>query len=347
MPVEEQPEKKGIIMAFPSFSMSDLIEAGVHFGHKTRRWNPGMAPYIYGVRNDTHIIDLGQTVPMLHRALKAARDVAASGGKVLFVGTKRQASDIIAETAKRCGQFYINQRWLGGLLTNWETIQGSIRRLNKLEQILSGNHVGLTKKELLGLERQRQKLEKSLGGIKDMGGQPNLIFIIDTTKEDLAVKEAQKLNIPTVAVVDTNAEITGITYPIPGNDDATRAIRMYCDLIAEAILDGRAEAPQPVFRAPKAKEVKENTPQADASAEQAKGEKKELAKKDGKKDTKAEAKKPAQSTTKKAAMAELAKKAADDTEQSEEAVAVAVEADAETPEKKSAKAESTGKKKAS
>ncbi len=279
-------------MSFPSISMRDLIEAGVHFGHKTKRWNPAMAPYIYGVRNDTHIIDLGQTVPMLHRALKAARDVAANNGKILFVGTKRQASDVIAQTARDCGQYYINQRWLGGLLTNWETVQASVRRLKKLdEQLSKGEHsVRLTKKELLGLSRQKEKLEKSLGGIKEMGGLPDLIFIIDTCKEDLAVQEALKLGIPTIAVVDTNASIEGITYPVPGNDDASRAIQLYCDLIAGAINDGRASAPQPVF-----KPVRE---------EQA--EKKEDK---GAKSKEKEEPKKAKSTTKKSAMAEVAKKA--------------------------------------
>ncbi len=283
-------------MSFPTISMRELIEAGVHFGHKTKRWNPAMAPYIYGVRNDTHIIDLGQTVPMLHRALKAARDVAAANGKILFVGTKRQAGDVIAESAKSCGQYYINQRWLGGLLTNWETVQASVRRLKKLdEQFSKGEHgVRLTKKELLGLSRQREKLEKSLGGIKEMGGLPDLIFIIDTCKEDLAVQEALKLGIPTVAVVDTNASIEGITYPIPGNDDASRAIQLYCDLVAGAINDGRASAPQPVFKQQR-EEVKAQ-------------EQKEKAEKEAKE--KEEAKK-AKSTTKKSAMAEVGKKASE------------------------------------
>ncbi len=304
-------------MSFPSFSMRELIEAGVHFGHKTKRWNPGMAPYIYGVRNDTHIIDLGQTVPMLHRALKAARDVAANNGKVLFVGTKRQASDIVQQAAQNCNQYYINQRWLGGLLTNWETIQGSIRRLKKLEdQLGKGEHqVRLTKKEILGLSRQHEKLQRSLGGIKDMGGVPDLIFIIDTCKEDLAVQEAQKLGIPTIAVVDTNAEISGITYPIPGNDDATRAIQLYCDLIVGAINDGRAAAPQPVFRAP----VEKQQPKAE---DKAKAEKEEP--------------KKAKSTTKKSAMAEVAKKAAGGEEVAEEAKADAA--------KKPAKGKKSSKK---
>lgn len=227
-------------MAIADFSMKQLIEAGVHFGHKTKRWNPAMAPYIYGVRNNTHIIDLGQTAPMLHSALKAAHDIASSNGKILFVGTKRQASSIIAETAKSCGQYYINERWLGGLLTNWNTIQASITRLKKLEEILDGGDVvGFTKKELLNMDRQRGKLEKSLGGIKNMKGRPDLIFIIDTTKEELAVKEALNLSIPTVGIIDTNASTSHITFPVPGNDDATRAIRLYCDLMAQTITNAR------------------------------------------------------------------------------------------------------------
>ncbi len=315
-------------MTFPTFSMRELIEAGVHFGHKTKRWNPAMAPYIYGARNDTHIIDLGQTVPMLHRALKAARDTAANNGKILFVGTKRQASDIVAEAAASCGQYYINQRWLGGLLTNWETIQGSIKRLRKLEQQLEGEAIGLTKKEILGLSRQRDKLEKSLGGIKDMGGQPDLMFIIDTCKEDLAIKEAQKLGIPTIAIVDTNAEIEGITYPIPGNDDATRAIRLYCQLIADAISDGRQQAPQP---APVAK----LQPEPEAAPKEKQADKAEKADEEPKK---------AKSTTKKGAMAEAGKKAAAKSEPAkEDKKAEAVE---EKPKKAPAKKAAAKKDKA-
>lgn len=226
-------------MAAPLFSMRDLIEAGVHFGHKTKRWNPHMAPFIYGVRHDTHIIDLGQTVPMLHRALSAVREVAAAGGKILFVGTKRQASDIVAQSAKSCGQYYINERWLGGLMTNWQTIQNSIKRLKEIEKILAEGGVGLTKKELLNLDRQRIKLESSLGGIKNMNGQPDLLFIIDTHLEELAVKEANKLGIPIVGIVDTNATVQGINFPVPGNDDATRAIQLYCDLVANTVTDAR------------------------------------------------------------------------------------------------------------
>ncbi|MDE3060297.1 MAG: 30S ribosomal protein S2 [Pseudomonadota bacterium] len=225
-------------MALPAFNMHELIEAGVHFGHKTKRWNPRMAPYIYGVRNDIHIIDLGKTVPLLHQALSAVRDTVARNGRILFVGTKRQAQDPIAEAAKRSGQYYINQRWLGGLLTNWHTIQASIKRLRKLDEQLSGPNIGFTKKELLSMQRQKEKLEGSLGGIKDMGGLPDMLFIIDTGKEDLAVKEAQKLEIPIVAIIDSNCTTDGITYPIPGNDDSTRAIHLYCRLISDAVIDG-------------------------------------------------------------------------------------------------------------
>jgi small subunit ribosomal protein S2 len=229
-------------MALPEFSMRQLIEAGVHFGHKTKRWNPRMAPYLYGVRNGLHIIDLQQTVPLLHRALVAVREVVARNGRVLFVGTKRQAADPVAEAAKRCGQYYINQRWLGGMLTNWGTIQASIKRLRKLEELLEQEETGLTKKEVLTLTRDREKLEKSLGGIKDMGGLPDLIFIIDTNKEDLAVKEALRLHIPVVGILDSNSSPDDITYPVPGNDDATRAITLYCQLIADSALDGLSES---------------------------------------------------------------------------------------------------------
>ncbi len=222
--------------------MRELIEAGVHFGHKTKRWNPRMAPYLFGVRSGLHIIDLQQTVPLLHRALVTVREVVAKNGRVLFVGTKRQAADPVAEAAKRCGQYYINQRWLGGMLTNWGTIQASIKRLRKLEEVLESENTGLTKKETLTLTRDREKLEKSLGGIKNMGGLPDLIFIIDTNKEDLAVKEAARLNIPVIGILDSNSSPDGITYPIPGNDDATRAIKMYCQLISDAALDGLQES---------------------------------------------------------------------------------------------------------
>jgi small subunit ribosomal protein S2 len=218
--------------------MRQLIEAGAHFGHHTRRWNPKMASYLYGVRNNIHIIDLQQTVPMLHRALEAARDVAASGGRVLFVGTKRQAQEPIAEAAKRCGQYYVNHRWLGGMLTNWKTISNSIRRLRELDEQVSAETSGLTKKELLNLTRERDKLERALGGIKEMGGLPDALFVIDTNKEAIAVDEARRLGIPVMAIVDSNSDPTGIKYPVPGNDDALRAVQTYCDLFAGAVIDG-------------------------------------------------------------------------------------------------------------
>jgi len=222
----------------PEFTMRQLLEAGVHFGHHTRRWNPRMAPFLYGVRSQVHIIDLQQTVPMLDRALRAVRDVVAAGGRVLFVGTKRAAAEYIADAAKRCGQYYVNHRWLGGMLTNWKTITGSIKRLRQIEDMLSGDTQGLTKKEILEITRQRDKLDRALGGIKDMGGLPDILFIIDTNKEKLAVEEAAKLGIPVIAVLDSNSDPTGVTYTIPGNDDAIRAITLYCDLIAGAVLDG-------------------------------------------------------------------------------------------------------------
>jgi small subunit ribosomal protein S2 len=226
-------------MAVPTFTMRQLLEAGVHFGHNTRRWNPKMGPFIFGVRNGIHIIDLQQTVPMLYTALNAARTVASDGGRVLFVGTKRAASDIVAESARKCGQYYVNQRWLGGMLTNWKTISQSIKTLKELEEQLSGEALeGLTKKETLQLTRQRDKLEMALGGIKEMGGRPDLVVIIDTNKEDIAIKEAKKLGIPVVGVVDSNSNPSDIDMPIPGNDDAMRAIQLYCDLFAGAVIDG-------------------------------------------------------------------------------------------------------------
>jgi small subunit ribosomal protein S2 len=225
-------------MAMPDFTMRQLLEAGVHFGHHTRRWNPRMAPFLYGIRNQVHIIDLQQTVPMLDRALRAVRDVTAAGGRVLFVGTKRAAAEHVADAARRCGQYYINHRWLGGTLTNWKTITGSIKRLRQIEELLAGDTGGLTKKEVLDITRDRDKLERALGGIKEMGGLPDILFIIDTNKEKLAVEEATKLHIPVVAVLDSNSDPTGVTFPIPGNDDAIRAITMYCDLVAGAVLDG-------------------------------------------------------------------------------------------------------------
>ncbi len=231
-------------MAMPVFSMRQLLEAGVHFGHQTRRWNPKMAPFLFGVRNGVHIIDLQQTVPMLDRALQAARDVCAGGGRVLFVGTKRQAQEPIAEAAKRCGQYFVNHRWLGGMLTNWKTISNSIKRLKEIDERLAGDQPGgaasggLTKKELLFMTRERDKLERSLGGIKEMGGLPDLLFVIDTNKEAIAVEEARRLNIPVIAVLDSNSDPKGVTYPIPGNDDALRAVSTYCELMANAVLDG-------------------------------------------------------------------------------------------------------------
>ncbi|HEY4164867.1 MAG TPA: 30S ribosomal protein S2 [Dongiaceae bacterium] len=225
-------------MALPSFTMRQLLEAGVHFGHHTRRWNPKMAPFLFGVRNGIHIIDLEQTVPMLDGAVKAVRDVAAAGGRVLFVGTKRAASDKVADAAKRCGQYYVNHRWLGGMLSNWKTISGSIKRLREIDEKLSGDTTGLTKKETLMMTRDRDKLERALGGIKDMGGQPDILVVIDTNKESIAVKEANKLGIPVVAVLDSNSSPDGVNFPVPGNDDAIRAIQLYCDLFSGAVLDG-------------------------------------------------------------------------------------------------------------
>jgi small subunit ribosomal protein S2 len=218
--------------------MRDLLETGVHFGHHTRRWDPRMKSYIFGVRNNIHILDLQQTVPLLHRALQAVRDTVARGGRVLFVGTKRQAAETIAETATRSGQYFVNHRWLGGMLTNWKTISGSIKCLRELEEQLAQDGIGLTKKELLGLTRQRDKLEQALGGIKEMGGLPDIMVIIDTNKEAIAIAEANTLGIPVVAILDSNSNPNGVDYPIPGNDDAMRAITLYCDLISGAILDG-------------------------------------------------------------------------------------------------------------
>ncbi len=225
-------------MAIPTFTMRQLLEAGIHFGHNTRRWNPKMKQYIFGERNNVHIIDLQQTVPMLYTAMTAVQQIVAKGGRVLFVGTKRQAAEPVKAAAERCGQYYVNHRWLGGMLTNWKTIVASIRRLNDIETKIANDNQGYTKRELLEMEREREKLMKSLGGIKDMGGVPEAIIVIDTLKEDLAIKEAQKLGIPVIAVIDTNSDPDGITYPIPGNDDALRAIETYCELFSGAILDG-------------------------------------------------------------------------------------------------------------
>src|SRR3974390_3552647 len=230
-------------MTIPSFTMRQLLEAGVHFGHHTRRWNPKMKSYIFGVRNGVHIIDLEQTVPQLARALQAVRDVAAGGGRVLFVGTKRQAQEPVAEAAKRCGQYYVNHRWLGGMLTNFKTISQSIKRLKDLDERINQPSAGLTKRERLELTRDRNKLERALGGIKEMGGLPDILFIIDTNKEAIAVQEANKLKIPVVGILDSNSDPDGILYPVPGNDDAMRAVHLYCQLVADAVLDGlQAEA---------------------------------------------------------------------------------------------------------
>ena len=228
-------------MALPEFTMRQLLEAGVHFGHQTRRWNPKMRPYLFGARNGVHVIDLEQTVPLLHQALVALRDVAAGGGRILFVGTKRQASKPIADTAKRCGQYYVNHRWLGGMLTNWKAISGSIKTLADLEATLADEAAGLTKKEMLQLVRRRNKLDLALGGIRDMGGVPDMLVVVDTNKEDIAILEARKLGIPVVAIIDSNCDPDLITHPIPGNDDAIRAINLYCDLFARAVIDGLQE----------------------------------------------------------------------------------------------------------
>ncbi|MFZ5751222.1 MAG: 30S ribosomal protein S2 [Pseudomonadota bacterium] len=225
-------------MALPEFTMRQLLEAGVHFGHQTQRWNPKMAEYIYGDRNGIHIIDLTQTVPMLDAALKVIRDTVAKGGRILFVGTKRTAQKAVAEAAEKSAQYYMNHRWLGGTLTNWKTVSQSIQRLKQIDEILAAGGEGLTKKERLGMEREQAKLQASLGGIREMGGLPDLLFVIDVGKEDLAILEAQKLGIPVVAVVDTNCSPKGVTYVIPGNDDAARAIALYCDLVSRAALDG-------------------------------------------------------------------------------------------------------------
>jgi len=231
-------------MALPDFSMRQLLEAGCHFGHQTHRWNPKMKDFIFGERSNIHILDLSQTVPLLHQALVKVRETAAKGGRVLFVGTKRQASEPLALAAGRCAQYYMNQRWLGGTLTNWRTISNSIARLRELESMFEaeGGLAGLTKKEQLMLTREREKLDRSLGGIKDMGGTPDLMFVIDTNKEGIAIQEAKKLGIPVIAVVDTNCDPDPIDFPIPGNDDASRAISLYCDLIADAVLDGMSDS---------------------------------------------------------------------------------------------------------
>lgn len=225
-------------MSIPTFTMRQLLEAGVHYGHHTRRWNPKMAPYLFGVRNNIHIIDLDLTVTHLHRALEAVRNVVASGGRVLFVGTKTQASEKVKNAAKKCGQYYINHRWLGGTLTNWKTVNQSIKRMKDMEEQMEKGIQGLTKKEALDLNRNYNKLEMALGGIRDMGGLPDLLFVIDTNKEAIAIEEAKRLNIPVVGILDSNSDPYGVDYPVPGNDDAQRAIEIYCELAAGAVLDG-------------------------------------------------------------------------------------------------------------
>ncbi len=230
-------------MALPDFTMRQLLEAGVHFGHQKHRWNPRMGQYIFGVRNDVHIMDLSQTVPLFHQALKAVSDTVAGGGRVLIVGTKRQAQEAVASSARNSAQYFVNARWLGGMLTNWKTISQSIQRLRKLEETLSSDAANaLTKKERLFMDREREKLERNLGGIKDMGGIPDLIFVIDTNREAIAIQEARRLGIPVAAILDSNCNPDGITYPVPGNDDAGRAISLYCDLIARAAIDGISRA---------------------------------------------------------------------------------------------------------
>jgi len=272
-------------MALPDYNMRQLLEAGVHFGHQTHRWNPKMAPYIFGDRNGIHIIDLAQTVPLLHQSLVAVRDTVAAGGRVLFVGTKRQATEVIARTAQQCAQYYMNTRWLGGTLTNWKTISNSIKRLRELENLLAEEaSTGFTKKETLNLTRERNKLELAIGGIKDMGGLPDLMIVIDTNKESIAIAEAHKLGIPVIAILDSNCNPDGITYPVPGNDDATRAIELYCSLFSGAVIDGieqgavssgvdigaQAEpSPEAALEAPAEETPAEETPAEEAPAEEA------------------------------------------------------------------------------
>ena len=277
-------------MALPDYNMRQLLEAGVHFGHQTHRWNPKMAPYIFGDRNGIHIIDLAQTVPLLHQSLVAVRDTVAAGGRVLFVGTKRQATEVIARTAQQCAQYYMNTRWLGGTLTNWKTISNSIKRLRELENLLAEEaSTGFTKKEILNLTRERDKLELAIGGIKDMGGLPDLMIVIDTNKESIAIAEAHKLGIPVIAILDSNCNPDGITYPVPGNDDATRAIELYCSLFSGAVIDGieqgavssgvdigaQAEpSPEAALEAPAEETPVEEAPAEEAPAEEATAEEK-------------------------------------------------------------------------
>ena len=251
--------------------MRQLLESGAHFGHRQQRWNPKMAPYIYGSRNDIHILDLTQTVPLLHTALVALRDAAAGGGRILFVGTKRQASEPVAAAAKRCAQYYVNHRWLGGTLTNWQTVSNSIKRMRQIEETLTAaQSSGLKKKELLSMLRERDKLDRALGGIKEMGGLPNMLFVIDTNKEAIAISEAKKLGIPVMAILDSNSNPDGITYPIPGNDDAARALALYCDLAARAIIDGLSQGQvDSGIDVGAAEEIPDLTPAAEAPAAEA------------------------------------------------------------------------------
>jgi small subunit ribosomal protein S2 len=274
--------------ALPKFTIKELLDAGVHFGHKTMRWNPKMAPYIYGDRNNIHIIDLQRTVPMLHKSLEAVHEVAARNGRILFVSTKRQASDIVQETATRCGQYYVNHRWLGGMLTNWGTISKSIKTLNTMQDQLDDPEATLNKKERLQISRKMEKLERALGGIKDMGGVPDLVFIIDTNKEHIAIKESNTLGIPVVAIVDTNSNPDNITHIVPGNDDSTRSIQLYCDLVADAVLAGlesslgkKAPANDPATDKPAAKKApaKKTEAKKEAPAEEKAAAKKPVAKK--------------------------------------------------------------------
>jgi len=270
-------------MALPDYSMSELLEAGAHFGHQKHRWNPKMEPFIFGVRNNIHILDLSQTIPLLHKALTAVRDVTKSGGRILFVGTKRQGQEIIANAANDCAQYYMNHRWYGGTLTNWKTISNTIKRLRTIEDLLENDDLsGLTKKELLKLNREKEKLDTSIGGIKDMGGLPDLIFVLDTVKEQIAIQEATKLNIPIAAIIDSNSNPDGVTYPIPGNDDSTKSISLFCDLISKAALDGIAQSQNETSadtkNAPKVTKNK-NVKTKDVKSDDDKAEDKEIKKK--------------------------------------------------------------------
>ena len=270
-------------MALPDYSMSELLEAGAHFGHQKHRWNPNMDPFIFGVRNNIHILDLSQTIPLLHKALTAVRDVTKSGGRILFVGTKRQGQEIIANAANDCAQYYMNHRWYGGTLTNWKTISNTIKRLRTIEDLLENEDLsGLTKKELLKLNREKEKLDTSIGGIKDMGGLPDLIFVLDTVKEQIAIQEATKLNIPIAAIIDSNSNPDGVTYPIPGNDDSTKSISLFCDLISKAALDGIAQSQNETSAdtktAPKVTKNK-NVKTKDVKSDDDKAEDKEIKKK--------------------------------------------------------------------